>query len=155
MVAKVPEVDLKVLKLNQPATILADAYPDEPFKGIVTRIAPEAVIQQNVTSYEVTVKLLTGQDKLLSKMNVDVTFIGKEVNDALVVPTVAIVTHEGETGVIRLNNEQQAIFTPVEVGLVIDDKTQILSGISPDDRIFTRMPKNWQDPNAEKPPKLF
>lgn len=155
VVAKVPEVDLKVLKLNQTATILADAYPDEPFKGIVARIAPEAVVEQNVTSYEVTVKLLTGQDKLLSKMNVDVTFIGKEVKGALVVPTVAIVTHEGKTGVIRLDEAEKAIFTPVEVGLVIDDKTQILSGIKPDDRIFTRMPKNWQDPNEDKPPKLF
>lgn len=155
VVAKVPEIDLKVLKLNQNATILADAYPDEPFKGVVTRIAPEAVVEQNVTSYEVTVKLLTGQEKLLSKMNVDVTFIGKEINNALVVPTVAIVTYEGKTGVIRLNDEKQAVFTPVEVGLVINNKTQILSGISPDDRIFTRMPKNWQDPNAEKPPKLF
>ncbi len=46
------------------------------------------------------VKLLTGQDILRSKMNVDVTFMGQELSDSLVVPTVAIFTKDGEQGVM-------------------------------------------------------
>ena len=34
-------------------------------------------------------------------MNVDVTFIGEQINNTLVVPTVAIVTKNGETGVLN------------------------------------------------------
>jgi len=36
--------------------------------------------------------------KSLSGMNVDVTFLGEALKDALVVPTVAIVTEKGKTG---------------------------------------------------------
>jgi len=43
----------------------------------VRLIAPEAVVEQNVTSFQVRVQLVSGQSELRSGMNVDVTFIGK------------------------------------------------------------------------------
>ncbi|ACK69382.1 efflux transporter, RND family, MFP subunit [Gloeothece citriformis PCC 7424] len=141
VVAKVPEVDLSLLQTGQPATIIADAFPNEVFKGQVVRIAPEAIIEQNVTSFEVTIALLTGQEKLLSKMNVDVNFLGQQINDALVVPTVAIVTQEGQTGVYVPDEENKPKFQAVDIGLVLDDKTQILSGLNQGERVFIDLPE--------------
>lgn len=141
VIVKVPEVDLSLLQAGQPVTIRADAYPDALFKGQVIRIAPEAVIEQNVTSFEVAVALITGQDKLLSRMNVDVTFLGRQLNDALVVPTVAIVTQKGETGVYVPDEEKNPKFQPVEIGLVMDDKTQILSGLTAGQLVFVDLPQ--------------
>ena len=92
ILAKVPEVDVAQLQQGQKVEIVADAYPEEIFEGLVKRIAPEAIVEDNVTSFEVLISLTTGQDKLRSKMNVDVTFLGRELKDTLVVPTVAIVT---------------------------------------------------------------
>ncbi len=103
IVAKVPEVDIGQLRQGQKVEIVADAYPGNTFEGRVKRIAPEAIIEDNVTSFEVRITLLTGQDKLRSKMNVDVTFLGEELTDSLVVPTVAIVTQQGQIGVMVLN----------------------------------------------------
>jgi len=80
------------VKNGQRVEIVADAYPDRRFEGRVRLIAPEAVVEQNVTSFQVRVQLVSGQSELRSGMNVDVTFIGETVPDALVVPTVAIVT---------------------------------------------------------------
>lgn len=141
IVAKVPEVDISQLKSGQPVKITADAYPDEIFQGQVIRIAPEAVVEQNVTSFEVTIGLVTGQDKLRSKMNVDVTFLGDRLSDALVVPTVAIVTQEGETGVMIPDANNKPEFKPVTIGLVLDDKTQILGGVTPGERVFIDLPE--------------
>jgi HlyD family secretion protein len=143
VIARVPEVDLSLLKIGQPVNIVADAYPDQVFQGQVVRIAPEAIVDQNVTSFEVKVILLNGQEKLLSKMNVDVTFLGQQLNNALVVPTVAIVTQEGETGVYvpDKENENKPKFIPVKIGLVLDDKTQILSGLTQGQRVFTDLPE--------------
>ncbi|MGK7930603.1 MAG: efflux RND transporter periplasmic adaptor subunit [Microcystaceae cyanobacterium] len=141
VVAKVPEVDIAMIQKGQPVAISADAYPNEVFKGQVVLIAPEAVVEQNVTSFEVTIALVTGQDKLLSRMNTDVTFLGQELSDALVVPTVAIVTQEGETGVMVADENNQPQFQLVTIGQVLEDKTQIISGLSAGQRVFIDLPK--------------
>jgi HlyD family secretion protein len=143
VVAKVPEVDISHLEPGQMVKIVADSYPNLSFRGQVIRIAPEAVVDQNVTSFEVNIAIEPeGQKKLRSKMNVDVTFLGKKIPDALVVPTVAIVTEKGATGVMVPDRNNQPQFKPVTVGLVIDDKIQILDGISPGDRVFIDLPDN-------------
>lgn len=145
VVAEVPEVDVGQLKPGQPVEIVADAYPDRVFKGEVKRIAPEAIIEDNVTSFEVRIRLLTGQDQLRSRMNVDVTFIGQELEDTLVVPTVAIVTQAGETGVMILNKDQKPEFKPVTIGLTLEDKTQVLEGLTPQERVFIDLPENYTE----------
>ncbi len=141
VIAKVPEIDLNQLKIGQPVQIVADAYPDATFQGVVKRIAPEAIIEQNVTSFEVAIAIVTGQEKLLSKMNVEATFLGKALNNVLVVPTVAIVTQKGETGVMIIDENNKPKFKPVSIGMTIEDKTQILSGLSLGEKVFIDLPK--------------
>ncbi|MGD1920286.1 MAG: efflux RND transporter periplasmic adaptor subunit [Pleurocapsa sp.] len=142
VIAKVAELDIGQLQPGQKATIVADAYPDREFVGEIKRIAPEAIIEENVTSFEVRVKLLTGQDTLRSKMNVDVTFIGEQLTDSLVVPTVAIFTQNGEQGVMVPDAKNKPEFTPVKVGLYLGNKTQILEGVEPDQKVFIDLPEN-------------
>ena len=142
IIAKVPEVDIGQLYQGQEVEIIADAYPEDTFRGTVKRIAPEAIVEDNVTSFEVRIALSTGQEKLRSKMNVDVTFLGKELKNTLVVPTVAIVTQEGETGVMILNEENKPEFIPVKIGLTLQDKTQIIDGVTADERVFIDMPNS-------------
>jgi HlyD family secretion protein len=148
IVAKVPEVDVGQLQLGQPVRIVADAFPDRSFRGQVIKIAPEAVIEDNVTSFEVTVGLIDGKDALLSNMNVDVAFLGRQLSDALVVPTVAIVTQEGKTGVMVPDeaNNNKPKFQPVTVGLVLNEKTQILGGLEPGQRVFIEPPEDKDKP---------
>ena len=140
IIAKVPEVDIRQLSKGRKVEIIADAYPEAVFTGTVKRIAPEAIVEDNVTSFEVRIALLTGQDKLRSKMNVDVTFLGQELKNSLVVPTVAIITQEGATGVMLLNDENKPEFMPVKIGLTLQDKTQIIEGVTNEDRVFLDMP---------------
>jgi len=145
IVAKVPEVDISLLKIGQPVNIIADAYPDQVFQGQVIQIAPEAIVEDNVTSFEVKIGLRTGRDKLLSKMNVDVAFIGQQVSDALVVPTVAIVTEKGQTGVMIPDSQNKPQFKPVSIGAVLDAKTQVLSGLTVGEKVFIDLPKKSEN----------
>ncbi|MBZ8178560.1 efflux RND transporter periplasmic adaptor subunit [Oscillatoria salina] len=144
VLANVPEVDVGQLKPGQPVEIIADAYPEEVFQGEVELIAPEAVVEQNVTSFEVRVSLQTGQDRLRSGMNVDVTFLGNTLKDTLVVPTVAIVTREGETGVMVPDEDRLAEFRPVTIGLTLENQTQILSGLQAGELVFIDLPESSQ-----------
>lgn len=148
VLAEVPEVDIEQLKVGQPVEVVADAYPSQVFKGKVRLIAPEAVVKQNVTSFQVRIDLTSGQTKLLSGMNVDVTFLGDEMKNALVVPTVAIVSKAGETGVLVPDAKNQPEFRPVTLGTAVGNQTQVLDGLKPGEQVFTDIPADseWNKP---------
>ncbi|NJR61803.1 MAG: efflux RND transporter periplasmic adaptor subunit [Cyanobacteria bacterium CRU_2_1] len=152
ILAEVPEVDIDQLSVGQPVEIVADAYPNQVFRGEVRLIAPEAVVEQNVTSFQVRIALTSGQDRLLSGMNVDVIFLGDEVSGAVVVPTVAIVSKDGETGVLIPDAEGNPEFRPVSLGTAFGDQTQILEGLQPGEQVFTDIPPNseWAQPRNEE-----
>lgn len=144
VLAQVPEADIGRIKPGQQVEIVADAYPDQIFKGNVRLIAPEAVVEQGVTSFQVRVALDTGLDKLRSGLNVDLTFIGDRVNNALVLPTVAIVTEKGQTGVLVPDENNKPQFRQVTVGAQIKDQIQVLEGVKSGDRIFLNPPKDYK-----------
>ena len=143
VLAQVPEVDIGRIKQGQQVEIVADAYPEQVFKGNVRLIAPEAVVEQGVTSFQVRVALGTGTDKLRSGLNVDLTFLGDRLSDAMVLPTVAIVTEQGKTGVLVADEKNKPLFREVTIGAQVEDKTQILQGVEPGDRVFVNPPRDY------------
>ncbi|ARV62086.1 efflux transporter periplasmic adaptor subunit [Nostocales cyanobacterium HT-58-2] len=144
VLASVPEADIGRIKQGQQVEIIADAYPDEVFKGHVRLIAPEAVKEEGVTLFQVRVAIDSGQEKLRSGLNVDMTFLGDKVQDTLLVPTVAIVTEKGETGVLVPDQKNKPVFRPVTIGAQVKDQTQILEGLQQGDRIFLNPPADYK-----------
>jgi HlyD family secretion protein len=138
--ANVSEATIAEIEPNQTVEITADAYPYRTFQGRVKQIAPEAIVENNVTSFEVKVELITGQAELRSGMNVDAVFVGKKIANALTIPTVAIITNQGEIGIMVLNKSGKAQFKPVRVGFSQDGKTQIIQGLASGDRVFIDFP---------------
>lgn len=150
VLAEVPEVDIGQIQEKQPVKVESDAFPDQAFRGQVRLVAPEAVEINDVTSFQVRVALAPeAQEKLRSGMNVDLTFLGKPISDALVVPTVAIVTQEGETGVMVPDFDNQPEFKPVTIGATIDDKTQVIRGLREGERVFIDLPENYNPEEEE------
>jgi len=142
VLAKVPEVDIGKIKLNQPVEIILDAYPDDVFKGSVRLIAPEAVVEDRVTFFQVRVTLNTGKDKLLSGLNVrNVTFLGDSIKEAILVPQESIVTKEGKTGVMIPDEKNKAQFRPVTIGSTVENKIQVLDGLKAGERVFIDLPE--------------
>lgn len=140
VVAKVAETDINQIRSGQKVEIQADAFPGRTFQGVVRLIAPEAVIEQNITAFEVRIRVLTGQTELRSGMNVDVTFLGEGLVESLVVPTVAIVTEKGEAGVLVPDANGRPVFRAITPGLSLEDKTQVLQGLRPGERVFINLP---------------
>lgn len=140
VVAEVPEADVNRIKVGQSVEIQADAFPDETFKGVVQLIAPEAIERQNVTVFQVRIRLLSGTDQLRSNMNTTVAFLGDQLADALVIPAVAVITQGGETGVLVPNETGQAQLEPVVLGPQVGDRIQVLDGLQAGDRVFIDLP---------------
>ena len=141
VVAEVPEADLGQIQIGQTAEIVSTAYPETVFQGEVRLIAPEAIERQNVTIFQVRVRLENGLEQLRSNMNVDLAFLGNRLSDALVVPAVAVVTQGGETGVlVPGENNRNIRFRPVALGPQVGEQIQILDGVSSGDRVFVDLP---------------
>ena len=141
VVTNVSESNIARMRLGQKATIKADAYPDKVFRGQVTQIAPQSIVQQNVTSFEVKVAILDDPQKLLrSGMNVRVEFEAGKLNNVLVVPTVAIAREEEGTGVYLWKNGR-AEFVPITTGITVNDKTEVRSGLQDKDQILITFPE--------------
>jgi HlyD family secretion protein len=62
----------------------------------------------------------------------------------LLVPTVAIVTEKGNTGVLVPNAQNKPQFRTITIGSQIKDQTQVVEGIKQGDRIFLNPPPEYQ-----------
>lgn len=136
VVANVAETDIAQIQPGQPASIRADAFPDRTFEGAVAHVAEQATVTSNVTSFEVRVNLSEeAQAELRPGMNVDVEFQAGELADVLVVPTVAIVREEQGEGVLAMSPQGEPRFLPIETGLTVDDKTEVVTGLEGNEQI--------------------
>jgi RND family efflux transporter MFP subunit len=55
--AYVDETDIGKVRLGQDCSITVDAYPDQTFSGRIFKIASGATVQENVVTYDVSVKV--------------------------------------------------------------------------------------------------
>jgi len=64
--AGVDEIDIGKIDVAQRATVRSEAFPNLPYAGEVVRIAPEARVEQNVTLFDVVVRVENTDLKLKS-----------------------------------------------------------------------------------------
>jgi HlyD family secretion protein len=109
---------------------------DEPFKGKVTLISP--ALDPGSTTVEVWVKVLNRGGVLKAGTPVKVTVALKTIQDALVVPTAAIVTDTaGKKQVMVIAPDSTAHHRSVELGISQDDKTQITKGLQAGEKVIS------------------
>ncbi|BBC23120.1 efflux RND transporter periplasmic adaptor subunit [Pseudanabaena sp. ABRG5-3] len=143
VVANVAEANIAQIAVGQEVSFQVDAYPNKKFSGRVVSISPQAIVNQNVTSFEVKAEI-TSKDKemLRSGMNASLEFRAGQLKDVLVVPTVAIVRQQGSTGVyVKTEQSSTPVFTQIETGVTVDDKTEVKSGLNGDEKIFVSFPE--------------
>lgn len=87
----VDETDMGELRPGQLATVTVEAFPDRTFQGVVEKIEPQAVVEQNVTMFPVIVNLDNRGGLLKPGMNAEVNVLVDEAIDVVLVPNGAIV----------------------------------------------------------------
>lgn len=114
------------VRRGQSADIKVDAFPDMVFSGRVSRIAPKLQESSRVAQMEVEV----ANDSLYLKpgMFCTVSVALAEKDSAQVVPTQAVVTRNGESGVFVVpRGETTAHYVAVRAGITSSELTEILS----------------------------
>jgi HlyD family secretion protein len=84
------ESDIGQVRGGQTATVSVDAYQDRKFTGLVEKIEPQAVVQQNVTMFPVLVTLDNRENLLKPGMNGEVSVLINDLPDAIAVPNDAV-----------------------------------------------------------------
>jgi HlyD family secretion protein len=88
--AEVDEVDIGQVHLGQKAKVVPDAFPEDVFDGYVLRVAPLAKVEQNVTTFNVTVVVSNTSNKLKAGMNASVDLTVADRQDVLLAPKQAV-----------------------------------------------------------------
>jgi len=90
--ALVDETDIGKVQPGLQTTITVDAYPNRPFEGLVLKVEPQATVQQNVTMFNVLVRIPNPNHLLKPGMNTEVEIhVGRREN-ALAIPNAALRT---------------------------------------------------------------
>lgn len=140
VVAKVPENDIGRINIGQSASVRVDAFPDRRFAARVIQVAPRAVKNNNVTSFEVKLALTDPDNLLRIGMTADIDFQTGSLPPQTLVPTVAVVTEDGRPGVLLVGKDNQPRFQPVTLGSSSGRNTQILTGLEQGTRVFIDLP---------------
>lgn len=93
--ADVEEDHIDVVRLNQPASVTADAYPDQVFSGRVTRIGGRVEFRGGIRTVRVRIDL-DAPEALRAGTSVDVGLVLSRLPGALLLPIEAI--QPGENG---------------------------------------------------------
>ncbi len=84
--AAVDEVDIGKVGIGERAKIVADAYPMESFYGKVIRVASQATVVQNVTTFNVVIEVANFENKLKSGMNATITIQIANKENVMLIP---------------------------------------------------------------------
>ena len=135
-----PESDIGRIKIGQEASVRIEAYPSNKYRAIVKKIAERAVKDNNVTSFEVTLKFKEISEEIKIGMTADLEFKVKSSEEKILVPTVSIVTEKGEKGVLKVDKNNTPKFEKIEIGISSGNKTSIIEGLRPGEQIFIDIP---------------
>ncbi len=88
----VDETDIGKITADLRVNIRVDAYPNQPFRGRVLKIEPQAVTEQNVTMFPVLIRIPNADGLLRPGMNSEVEIQVASRQGVLAVPDVALRT---------------------------------------------------------------
>ncbi len=126
------ESDIAKVKMGTPATVIPDAYPDNPFPAQVVKIYPEADRQKGTVKVEV--RILQPDLKIIKpEMSAKVTFQSIVTQAAaapmVLVPKKAIVT-EGAASSVWVVRGDTAHLVPIVLGREFQDGVEVRQGLS-------------------------
>ena len=124
--AHIPQDQAVQLTVGDAATIKVPG--DVKVAGKVTVVSP--ALDPNSTTVEVWVEAPNTEGRLRSGSSVTLEMVARTVNDAVVVPTSAVLKAPEGTSSVMVIRDDQAVRTDVETGIRDGDLVQITKGLN-------------------------
>jgi len=135
----VDEADIANVKEGQNVRITTEAFPGQPFEGIVDRVNPAATTEQNITAVKVRVRVKPGfKVQLLPGMNSTCEFITLQKNNVLVAPSQAVQQADGKATVrVKTKDPLKPETREVQIGETGNEGVEIKSGLTEGEEVVT------------------
>ncbi|HHS14153.1 MAG TPA: efflux RND transporter periplasmic adaptor subunit [bacterium] len=135
--AYVDETDIGRISEGQKAGFTVDTYMDTDFEGEVTAIYPKAVIQDNVVTYIVTIRIADFKGKILRpEMTTTVSIYLEAREGVLTLPRSAVQRGQRGYRVAVLENGRR-IEKEIQTGWSSNDYIEIIYGLQEGDEVIT------------------
>ncbi len=135
----VPEIYINKVTEGNEVEVTLDAFPENPFVGIVEKIDIIDTVVDGVPVYQTLVSLKEPGDKIRIGMNAKARILTKEVKDVLAVPTHYLVDREGtKASVLIIDPEtQKQTSIQIETGFEGNDGyVEVVKGLALGDVII-------------------
>jgi macrolide-specific efflux system membrane fusion protein len=155
VLANVDESDIGRVKMNVPARIVLDAYPDQTIEGSVTQILHEGKNVSNVITYGVKILPKETPAFFRSQMTANVTLVLDRRSDVLILPTDAL--SEGADGpqVMVPGPDKKPVAKPVKTGLQNGNRVEIVEGLNEGDTVVLSRGKYTPQQGPQTSPLTF
>lgn len=159
------EVDAAAVQVGENATLTFDAFPELSLTGKVVEKDLLGTVSSNVVSYTVKIAPDTTDTRLLPNMSVSAEIIITAKPDVLIVPSgavksnaekVVMVPDPADPALLSSSTSKGIALTlapisrVVQVGLVGNANTEIVSGLNEGDRIIVRTNKSSSAPTQQR-----
>jgi len=106
---RVDETDIGKIQPGMATRVTVAAYPNQPFDGVVLKVEPQAIVEQNVTMFSVLIKLENPGGVLKPGMNADVQIKIANRDSVATVPTAALRADTDVTLSAKMLNMDEAV----------------------------------------------
>jgi HlyD family secretion protein len=129
----VSEVDINQINIGQPVILAFDAILGNEYQGEVVEVSPVGVQKQGLVSFEVTIKVVDGDEDVRPGLTASVQIVVDQVKDTLIIPNRAVRWVKGEQVVYVSTSGENANLDslkkiPVTLGASSDEFTELLDG---------------------------
>jgi HlyD family secretion protein len=132
---EIPEREVSRIRTGAAVRLIADAYPDRRFTGVLRRVVHALDPRTRTMGVEVEIP---NPDRLLNPgMYARVQLVLGIQREALLVPLEALVGSESRPGVL-LVRDGKVVTTPVVLGVADGHLVQVTKGLGPDDQIIVQ-----------------
>lgn len=145
--SRINEVDISKVNKNQKVEIKLDAYPYEKYDGVLSKIAAKAISYNNVKVFPVEIEIINVDEKLKPGMTANITIIGEQKKDILVVPIRTLFSNDDNQDIVyKVKNDTIANSVIVKTGINNFQQVEIIEGLSEGDSIsFTEPVRDEKD----------
>ncbi len=132
--AKINEVNIPRVEVNQDVDIRLDALPGQSFKGQVTAIAAQGVKEENIVTYDVIIAIHHSTSALRPMLTANVDIVTKRLDNVLTIPLEVLQVNNGDD-VVDVLTDGAPKKQKVRVAFRTDTQAVITKGLKEHDQV--------------------
>lgn len=136
MLASVNETDVGKIRVGHHARVMSQAYPDQSFTGIVTRLG--AQMDPQTRTLQVRIVIPNPRMQLRPEMFANAQIEEGPTRSGIFVPEEAIQDINGSPVVFLRGANNKFTASPVQIARTLNGEAEIQSGLKPGDHVVTK-----------------